>query len=118
MPLPRVQGAQGCVMNRLHRKPPKPKRIDGALIVVRPGQRVVEQAARSIAEARAVSLARRDVERALRAAGLSKRQACITVAAMRNDDLMGEAKRVRAASEPAPEPARAWWRRIVGRWRQ
>lgn len=108
-------------MTRRRRKPPKPKRIDGALIVVRPGQRVVEQAARSIAEARAVSLARRDVERALRAAGLSKRQACITVAAMAPADLLAEAARVRAASDPvqAPEPsARPWWRRIVGRWRQ
>lgn len=106
-------------MTRRRRNPPKPKRIDGALIVVRPGQRVVEQAARSIAEARAVSLARRDVERALRAAGLSKRQACVTVAAMEPADLMEEAARVRAASEPAPEPsASTWWRRIVGRWRQ
>lgn len=108
-------------MTRRHRKPPKPKRIDGALIVIAPGPHVVEQAARSIAEARAVSLARRDVERALRAAGLTKRQACITVAGMRRDDLMGEAERVRAASDPvqAPEPsARPWWRRIVGRWRQ
>lgn len=106
-------------MTRRRRNPPKPKRIDGALIVVRPGQRVVEQAARSIAEARAVSLARRDVERALRAAGLTKRQACITVAGMTPADLLAEAARVRAASEPAPEtPARAWWRRIVDGWRQ
>lgn len=98
-----------------HRKPPKPKRIDGALIVVRPGPHVVEQAARSIAEARAVALARRDVERALRAAGLSKRQACITVAGMAHDALLAEAKRVRAAAEPAPEtPARPWWRRLFG----
>lgn len=102
-----------------HRKPPKPKRIDGALIVVRPGPHVVEQAARSIAEARAVALARRDVERALRAAGLSKRQACITVAGMTHADLLVEAARVRSAAEPVPEPsASTWWRRIVGRWRQ
>lgn len=99
------------------RNPPQPRRVDGALIVIAPGPHVVEQAARSIAEARAVSLARRDVERALRAAGLSKRQACITVAAMARADLLTEAARVRAASDPvqAPEtPARPWWRRMLG----
>lgn len=114
MPLPRVQGAQGCVMNRRHRKPPKPKRIDGALIVVAPGPHVVEQAARSIAEARAVSLARRDVERALRAAGLSKRQACVTVAGMAHDDLLAEAERVRAISDPVDATKRPWWQRMLG----
>lgn len=102
-------------MTRRRRNPPKPRRIDGALIVIAPGPHVAEQAARSIAEARAVALARRDVERALRAAGLSKRQACITVAGMTHADLLAEAKRVRAAAEPAPEtPARPWWQRMLG----
>ncbi len=106
-------------MSRRHRKPPKPRRIDGALIVVAPGPGVVEQAARSIAEARAVALAKRDIERALRAAGLTKRQACITVAGMAHDALLAEAKRVRAEPVQAPEPsARAWWRRFVDGWRQ
>lgn len=100
-----------------HRKPPKPKRIDGALIVVAPGPGVVERTAQAVGDAREVATAKRAVERALRAAGLSKRQACITVAGMTHADLLTEAARVRAASEPvqAPEPsARPWWRRLRG----
>lgn len=105
-------------MTRRRRNPPKPRRIDGALIVVAPGPGVVELTARSVADAREVATAKRAVERALRAAGLSKRQACITVAGMTHVDLLAEAARV-AASEPAPEPsASTWWRRIVDGWRQ
>lgn len=106
-------------MTRRHRKPPKPKQIDGALIVVAPGAGVVERTSQAVGDARQIAEAKRIVERALRAAGLTKRQACVTVAGMAHDDLLAEAARVRAASEPAPEPsARPWWRRIVGRWRQ
>lgn len=104
-----------------HRKPPKPKRIDGALIVVAPGPGVVERTSQAVGDARQIAEAKRTVERALRAAGLSKRQACITVAGMAHVDLLAEAARVRAASDPvqAPEPsARAWWRRFVDGWRQ
>ena len=104
-------------MTRRHRKPPKPKQIDGALIVVAPGPGVVERTAQSVAEAREVSLAKRTVERALEAAGMTNRQAGATVAGMTHADLLAEAVRVRAASDPVqvPEPcARPWWRRLFG----
>jgi len=83
-----------------HRKPPKPKRIDGALIVVAPGPGVVESTAQAVGDAREVATAKRAVERALRAAGLSKRQACTTVAGMKHVDLLAEAERVRAIPQP------------------
>lgn len=106
-------------MSRRHRKPPKPKQIDGALIVVAPGTGVVELTARSVADAREVATAKRAIERALRSAGLSKRQACITVAGMTHADLLAEAARVRAEPVQAPETsARPWWRRFVDGWRQ
>lgn len=106
-------------MSRRRRNPPKPKRIDGALIVIAPGPGVVERTAQAVGDARQIAEAKRTVERALRAAGLSKRQACITVAGMAHDALLAEAKRVRAEPVQAPEPsARAWWRRFVDGWRQ
>ena len=103
-------------MTRRHRKPPKPKQIDGALIVVAPGAGVVERTSQAVGDARKLAEAKRAVERALRAAGLSERQSRITVAAMAHDDLLAEAARVQA-SDPVqvPEPcARPWWRRLFG----
>jgi len=99
------------------RKPSKPKRVDGALIVVSPGPSVVDQTERAVSDAREVAMAKRTVERALVKAGMSKRQACITVAGMTHADLLAEASRVRAGSDPVPEPepaARPWWRRMIG----
>lgn len=101
-------------MTRRHRKPPKPKRIDGALIVVAPGPGVVERTAQSVAEAREVALAKRTVGRALMAAGLTKRQSDITVAGMTHVDLLAEAERVRAISDPVDATKRPWWQRMLG----
>jgi len=87
-------------MTRRRRNPPPPLRTHEALIVLSPGQGVVERTARAVADAREIAAAKRVVERALRAAGLSVRLACTTVARMAHADLLAEAERVRAASEP------------------
>ncbi len=72
-----------------------------------PGQGVVARTAEAVADAREIASAKRVVERALRAAGLSVRLACATVARMSHADLMAEAERVRASSEPAGDVALA-----------
>lgn len=108
-------------MSRRRRNPPPPVRTHNSLIMLAPGEGIVERTTQAVADARQIAEAKRTVERGLRAAGLSVRLACATVARMTHDDLLAEAERVRAASDPvqAPEPsARPWWRRIVGRWRQ
>lgn len=87
-------------MSRRHRKPPKARHVDGALIVVSPGPHVVELARQAVADARAVAHAKRIVERALMGCGLSKRQASATVAGMKHVDLLAEAERVRAIPQP------------------
>jgi len=88
-------------MSRRHRKPPPPIRTHEALIMLAPGRGVVERTAQAVADAREIATAKRTVERALRAAGLSVRLACTTVARMTHNDLMAEAERVRAASDPS-----------------
>ena len=100
-------------MSRRHRKSPKPKRVADALIVVHPGPGVVDKASRAVADAREVAMAKRTVERALIKIGMNKRQACITVAGMTHADLLAEAERVRAGSEPEPSK-RPLWRRLFG----
>lgn len=101
-------------MSRRRRNPPKAKRIDGALIVVAPGPGVFERAAQAVGDARKIAEAKRVVERGLRAAGLSERQARITVSAMAHDDLLAEAERVRAISDPVDATKRPWWQRMLG----
>jgi len=88
-------------MTRRRRNPPPPTRTHGALIVLSPGPGVVERTASAVADAREIAAAKRVVERGLRAAGLSVRLACATVARMSPADLMAEAERVRAASNPS-----------------
>jgi len=88
-------------MTRRRRNPPPPIRTHEALIVLSPGPGVVERTTQAVADARETAAAKRVVERALRAAGLSVRLACATVARMTHDDLMAEAARVRAASDPS-----------------
>lgn len=83
-------------MTRRRRNPPPPIRTHEALIVLSPGQGVVERTASAVADAREIAAAKRVVERALRAAGLSVRLACTTVARMAHADLLAEAERVRA----------------------
>lgn len=90
-------------MSRRRRNPPPPIRTHNSLIMLAPGQGVVERTASAVADAREIAAAKRVVERALRAAGLSVRLACATVARMSHADLLAEAARVRAASEPAGE---------------
>lgn len=89
-------------MTRRRRNPPPPIRRHDALIVLAPGQGIVERTAQAVADAREIAAAKRVVERGLRAAGLSVRLACATVARMSHADLLAEAERVRAASEPGP----------------
>lgn len=88
-------------MTRRRKTPPKPRHVDGALIVVSPGPGVVERTAQAVEDARQLAEAKRIVERRLMAAGLGKRQAGATVAGMRHVDLLAEAERVRVASDPA-----------------
>lgn len=88
-------------MTRRRRNPPPPIRTHEALIVLSPGPGVVEQATQAVADARQIAEAKRTVERGLRAAGLSVRLACAMVARMSPADLMAEAERVRAASNPS-----------------
>lgn len=90
-------------MSRRRRNPPPPIRTHEALIVLSPGRGVVEQATQAVADAREIASAKRVVERALRATGLSVRLACTTVARMTHDDLLAEAERVRASSEPGSD---------------
>jgi len=90
-------------MTRRRRNPPPPIRTHNALIVLSPGPGVVERTAQAVADARETAKAKRTVERALRAAGLSVRLACTTVARMTHADLMAEAERVRADLDPAGE---------------
>lgn len=90
-------------MTRRRRNPPPPVRKHDALIVLSPGQGVVARTAQAVADARQIAEAKRTVERGLRAAGLSVRLACATVARMTHDDLLAEAERVRAASDPSGE---------------
>lgn len=87
-------------MTRRRRNPPPPIRTHNALIMLAPGEGIVERTAQAVAVAREIASAKRVVERALRAAGLSVRLACTTVARMSHDDLLAEAARVRAASDP------------------
>lgn len=94
-------------MSRRRRNPPPPIRTHEALIVLSPGPGVVARTAQAVADARETAAAKRTVERALRAAGLSVRLACTTVARMSHADLMAEAERVRASSEPAGDGAEA-----------
>lgn len=89
-------------MTRRRRTPPPPIRKHEALIVLSPGQGIVEHTAQAVADARQIAEAKRTIERGLRAAGLSVRLACATVARMSHADLLAEAERVRAASEPGP----------------
>lgn len=99
-------------MTRRRRNPPKTRRVDGSLILVQ----VAPTRAATPAD-REISLAKRQIERALIARGLGKRQALIIVSGMTHDALLAEAARVRAASDPvqAPEtPARPWWQRMLG----
>jgi len=97
------------------RRKPKTRQDIDSLIVVAPGPHVVELARQAVADAREVAAAKRTVERALRDSGIGQRQANAVVAGMTHVDLLAEAARVRAASEPAPEtPARPWWRRMLG----
>ena len=90
-------------MTRRRRNPPPPIRKHNALIMVAPGQGVVARTAQAVADARQIAEAKRVVERALRAAGLSVRLACATVARMTHADLLAEAARVRSASDPGGE---------------
>jgi len=92
-------------MSRRRRNPPPPIRTHEALIVLSPGPGVVERTAQAIADARQIAEAKRTVERGLRAAGLSVRLACATVARMSRADLLAEADRVRAASDPGSDGA-------------
>lgn len=100
-------------MTRRRRNPPPPIRTHEALIVLSPGPGVVERTAQALADAQEIASAKRTVERALRAAGLSVRLACTTVARMSHADLLAEAARVRSAPEPEPS-ASTWWRRLRG----
>lgn len=100
-------------MTRRHRKPKTRQDID-SLIVIAPGPGVVEHAARAVEDARAVAHAKRIVERALRDAGIGQRQANTLVAGMTHVDLLAEAERVRAASDPVDATKRPWWRRLFG----
>ncbi len=86
-------------MTRRRRNPPPPIRTHEALIVLSPGPGVVERTAQAVADAQEIASAKRVVERGLRAAGLSVRLACATVARMSHDDLLAEADRVRASSD-------------------
>ncbi len=88
-------------MSRRRRNPPPPIRTHEALIVLSPGPGVVARTAQAVADARETAAAKRTVERALRAAGLSVRMACATVARMSHNDLLAEAERVRSASAPS-----------------
>lgn len=99
-------------MSRRRRNPPPPIRTHEALIVLSPGPGVVERTAQAVGDARQIAEAKRTVERALRAAGLSVRLACAMVARMTHDDLLAEAERVRAA--PAPEPSASTRCRLRG----
>lgn len=92
-------------MTRRRRNPPPPIRTHEALIVLSPGPGVVERTAQAIAGAQEIARAKRTVERALRSAGLSVRLACATVAKMSHADLLAEAERVRAASDPGSDGA-------------
>lgn len=92
-------------MSRRRKNPPPPTRTHGALIVLSPGQGVVERTAQAVADARQIAEAKRTVERGLRAAGLSVRLACATVARMSPADLLAEAARVRSASDPGSDGA-------------
>ncbi len=105
-------------MTRRHRKP-KPRRVADSLVMlnVTPTVGVVERIERGTAEARALALAKREIERALIATGIGKRQACRIVSGMTGADLLVEAARVRAAADPVQAPehsARPWWRRLIG----
>lgn len=110
-------------MNRRHRKP-KPRRVADSLVVlnITPTVGLVERIERGAAEARALAVAKREIERALIATGIGKRQACRIVSGMTGADLLAEAERIRTAVTPSPTPtphtARPWWRRIADRWRQ
>lgn len=87
-------------MTRRRRNPPPPIRKHNALIMLAPGEGIVERTAQAVADAREIAEAKRVVERALRAAGLSVRLACTTVARMSHTDLLAEAERVRAIPQP------------------
>lgn len=107
-------------MTRRRSRPPRPKRIDGALIVVQPGHGVVEHTAAATTDARALALAKRAVERALMQAGTSKRQALAILRGMSATAILAEAERTRAAAVPVPPPvrqhaARPWWQRLFAR---
>lgn len=92
-------------MSRRRRNPPKTRRVDGSLILVQ----VAPTRAATPAD-REISLAKRQIERALIARGLGKRQALIIVSGMTHDALLRE-----AAILNSPGQGRsAWWRRLFG----
>lgn len=100
-------------MTRRNRKEPRPSRVGDALIVISPAPGVVAATASALHDQRELALAKRLVERGLRAGGLPRRKAEIVVARMAPADLLAEANQVRAAAAvPAlpPVPPSTWAR--------
>ena len=86
----------------MSRRKPKRRasRVGDSLIVVNiaPGPGVVERFTTATAEARELAQAKRTVERALRAAGMPRKLAERTIAAMLPTAILAEAGRLAAAS--------------------